>query len=122
MPLISIEVADVGAVSDGYHTFNDLYAHRHALFCALAASHPKLSWAATEHHDQSPMYEGYFLAGMSLPTGDISYHLPVLYWSLLEEAGVPTHEYAPVPFDGHTPEDVVGRLLEWSRLGCRHDV
>lgn len=122
MPAITIEVADVGAVSDGYHTFSDLYEHRHALFCALAVSHPEISWTATEHQDQSPMYEGYFLAGMNLPVGSVSYHLPVSFWSLLESAGVPTYEYAPVAFDGHTPEDVVARLLEWAGLGCRHDI
>lgn len=122
MPNITIEVADVGAVSDGYHTFNDLYAHRHALFCALAASHPKVAWIATEHNDGSPMYEGYFIAGMVLPTGDVSYHLPLSYWSLLEDAGVPVHEYSPREFDGHTPDDVVVRLIEWTRLECRDDV
>lgn len=34
--------------SDGYHTFAELYEHRHALFLCLMASAPSLSWKARQ--------------------------------------------------------------------------
>ena len=35
---------DMGEVSDGYHTFNELYAHRVRLFSTLMRAHPDKSW------------------------------------------------------------------------------
>lgn len=31
-------------ISDGYHTFGDLYKQRTLLFCALCNAYPELSW------------------------------------------------------------------------------
>jgi hypothetical protein len=100
---------DPGEISDGYHTFNELYAHRHALFAALAKSHPDLSWRSRLHHDGEE-WPGWFIAGMRLPSGDISYHLPSDHWDALE--GVPILDRG-VEWDGHTPGDVVTRLRNW---------
>ena len=44
---------DPGEVSDGYHTFNELYEHRHALFLALMKAYPQWSWYSGKHHDGS---------------------------------------------------------------------
>lgn len=104
------QVADPGEVSDGYHTFNELYDHRIALFIALAKSHADISWKAPKHDDGSTI-EGWFIAGMNLPTGDITYHLPDTYWDLL--TGVEALTKAP-KWDGHTSSDVVKRLNEWT--------
>jgi hypothetical protein len=100
---------DPGEISDGFHTFNELYAHRHALFCALARARPELAWRSASHHDGEE-WPGFFIAGMRLPTGDISYHLPKDRWDDL--AGVPVLARG-VEWDGHTPADVVQRLKEW---------
>lgn len=100
---------DPGEISDGFHTFAELYDHRHALFIALARSNRHLAWRSREHSDGKPMFEGYFIAGISLPTGQISYHLPVALWDHLgdlEDNGVEQPAY-----DGHSPSDVVQRLL-----------
>ena len=103
---------DLGEVSDGYHTFDELYNHRHLLFIALMRSNPEMSWRARVHEDGS-MYEGWFVAGMELSTGNISYHLPVEMWELLDFSKITTMKNAP-KFDGHTPNMVIERLRKWA--------
>jgi len=101
----------VGKVSDGFHTFDELYEHRHILFIKLMNCRPDKSWKSRKHEDGS-MYEGdWFVAGMCLPTGDVTYHLEGKYWDM---AKVQEHEFAP-PWDGHTAEDVLNRLSNWER-------
>ena len=100
-----------GKVSDGFHTFEELYAHRHILFVKLMNSHPDWSWKSWKHDDGS-MYEGgFFVAGMRLPTGDISYHLDGKYWDMVK---VQELDFAPA-WDGYTSEDVWNRLSNWEQ-------
>ena len=105
-----------GETSDGYHTFNELYDHRCHLFAALMLSHVGISWKSKLHADGS-VYEGWFICGMHLPTGDISYHLPESMWEQLD--GITTQQFAP-EWDGHTSADVVKRLSGWQRRWLRH--
>jgi hypothetical protein len=98
----------IGDTSDGYHTFNELYEHRHSLFIALANSYLSISWKS-KFHDDGTMWDGWFIAGMRLPTGDITYHLPIKCWDLLRCKEI---EKA-YPWDGHTSHDVVNRLNKW---------
>jgi hypothetical protein len=98
--------------SDGFHTFKELYDHRIALFIALMKSHPELSWRANNHDDGTGI-DNWFIAGMHLPTGDISYHLPATDWTKLDNVGIKTSNRSP-KWDGHTPADVVSRLNSWS--------
>lgn len=113
MGTITIET-EVGKVSDGYHTFDELYEHRCILFVALMKTNPKISWRANNHDDGS-MFEGeWFVAGMNLPTGDITYHLPQWTWKMLDNVGIKTSNLAP-KWDGHTPRNVVKRLEKWVR-------
>lgn len=102
---------NTGEISDGYHTFDELYAHRCLLFVNLMRSNPKDSWRANNHHDGSGL-DGWFIAGMNLPTGSVSYHLPVKMWTLLDGKGITTTNRAP-EWDGHTSQDVVDRLSAW---------
>lgn len=102
---ITIEVTDLTRVSDGYHTFQELYDHRNHLFMALMKSFPDLSWKSKKHHDGSG-YEGWFIAGIHLPTGDITYHLPEWLWVHCPAKEL---EFAP-EWDGHTSKDVLKRL------------
>lgn len=96
-------------VSDGYHTFSELYAHRCALFAALVKSHQQGSWKSKQHADGTVL-DGWFVAGMKLPTGDITYHLPIeQFWDILTVSEL---EFA-LPWDGHSSDDVVKRILEW---------
>lgn len=105
---------DVGQISDGYHTFGELYDHRSILFIALMQSNPDISWVADLHEDGS-MFPGFFIAGMELPDGQITYHLKRHPWfkCLVQgRANIKYITYAP-PYDGHTPEDVIERLEKW---------
>ena len=101
---------DTGNVSDGYHTFNELYAHRCSLFAGLMKSHKQLSWKSRVHNDGTG-YDGWFIAGMNLPLGTITYHLPTeQFWD--STADITELEVAPV-WDGHTSDDVIKRIIDW---------
>lgn len=110
-----------GEVSDGYHTFGELYEHRRALTAVLAASAASAgdSWRSKAHHpEDSPMFEGgYFIVGIVLPTGTITYHYKLKHWD--DFGAVPELEHAP-KWDGATPDDTVTRLLELARLVAGH--
>lgn len=108
---------DTNKVSDGYHTFKELYDHRIALFIALCSQFEFMSselgrnegrpWKSKLHHDGSSM-DGWFIMGLFKDKGEqISYHLPNEYWDKL--SWVEVLDKAP-EWDGHTPEDVVKRL------------
>jgi hypothetical protein len=98
-----------GETSDGYHTFNELYAHRGHLFVALCAALDSGYdiWRSKSHADGSS-YPGFFIMGIGkVPGRQITYHMPDGYWALTEFAE--TLERAP-EWDNHTPVDVLTRL------------
>ena len=99
-----------GETSDGYHTFNELYEHRHALFMALASITD--SWMSKKHHDGSEM-EGWFIAGTNLVPSVISYHMPMRLWDTCVKTGAEVLEKAP-EWDGHTSKDVIDRLMKYA--------
>lgn len=109
---------DPGQVSDGYHTFDELYEHRCLLFAALLSCHNFGGWKSRKHDDGTFM-EGWFVAGASLLTVArekmITYHLPEKHWDLVD---VEELERAP-KWDGHTSEDVLDRLKGWLMHGRR---
>jgi hypothetical protein len=102
-----------GQTSDGYHTFDELYAFRKAFNAALFNE-----WAANgkydvhkswRHHDGELCFGGgWFIVVAMLPTGQISNHYEEKDWDLFRE---PEVEKAKYEFDGHTGEDVIDRLL-----------
>lgn len=107
---------------DTYHTFDELYVHRHTLFIALckkvvqyheAMMHMQdgnnVVWRSKRHHpSNAAMYDGWFILGIGTnPMSQITYHLPLHYWSQTDFAN--TFESAPL-WDGHTSEDVIKRL------------
>ena len=109
-----------GKISDGFHTFDDLYEHRVALFIALCKVYAETDfsewgrecpdvWRSRNHHSGgSPMYDGWFVMGIGKKKGQqISYHIPVSEWENTNFAQ--TLKNAP-EWDGHTPEDVIERI------------
>lgn len=100
-----------GAVSDGYHTFDELYEHRTMLFFALMRAFPDRSWISNMHHDGTS-FEGWSIGGMHLPCGDITYHFKDKYWALANKTGAKVVTKAPC-WDGHTSADVLARLQMW---------
>lgn len=102
--------ADMGEVSDGYHTFSELYAHRIALFIALCGmiddGHGNV-WRSKAHSDGS-IWLGWFILGINTKMGEqITYHLPISDWERTDFAR--TVDKAP-EYDGHTSADVLSRL------------
>ncbi len=97
-----------GYTSDGYHTFNELYAHRNELFVALMQENgcKDKAWFSKKHADGT-MFEGMFIAGLNLPAGVITYHLENKY--LRNFRFIKELDKAP-EWDGHTSEDVIYRL------------
>lgn len=106
--------------SDGYHTFRELYEHRYALFIALCKIYDnyitpmnsRVHCYKSLKHSDGTMYHDSFILGMvvkqfSGPELQISYHLPLRLW---EKINVIELDYAP-PYDGHTSNDVIERLL-----------
>lgn len=101
---------DIGDVSDGYHTFNELYHHRAVLFSIICNQNARYAWKSKLHSDGS-MYDNMFIVGMNLPIKGnvypISYHYDIYpYWDMFKVKEI---ERAPV-FDGYTPWDVADRL------------
>lgn len=100
-------------ISDGYHTFKELYSHRIELFIALCNTmdrHRDVStppiWKSKKHSDGSS-WEGWFICGIGKDKGkQITYHLPLEKW---DDLHVDVLDQAP-EFDGHTPADVLERL------------
>jgi hypothetical protein len=95
-------------ISDGYHTFGELYKVRCLLFVALIQAHKEKAWRASKNAD-GVKWDGWFICGLHPQHGSqITFHLPEKMWLLLE--GIETHEINPY-YDGHTSEDVLERLL-----------
>lgn len=99
----------VGSISDGYHTFDELYHHRALLFFSAAMMVPELAWKSMQHDDpEFPMYDGMFICGITTPDGQATYHYDINpYWDMLQYVQV--LECAP-KYDGHTPAQAVERI------------
>jgi hypothetical protein len=112
-------LCDTSKVSDGYHTFGELYQHRFLLFCGMAYLAIRMPfegtlycWKSKTHWiygELQPVWDGWFVAGIEIGGKMITYHLPLEYWDLFD--GI-EREQAP-PHDGHTSQDVIDRLKEW---------
>jgi len=126
-----------GQVSDGYHTFDELYEFRKmynaALFNEWAKQNTQLLQIPLQKQSDVPMYViqpnykakynvhkswkhydgelcfggGWFIVSAMLPSGLISNHYEAKYWDLFK---IPEVEKALFEFDGHTGKDVLERL------------
>jgi hypothetical protein len=98
-----------GNISDGYHTFDELYEHRVTLFIMLCRHIDEATpvWRSKVHSDGTSI-KGFFLLGIAKRKGaQISYHLPMGHWD--DTAFAETLDRAPA-WDSHTPQDVLRRL------------
>lgn len=104
--LRAVPAVDVEKMSDGYHTFADLYEQRLILSAALAKNNPH-AWKSKRHDDGSePFGGGWFIMGFDTDEGCYTYHYELKDWDLFQckELG------KGKPWDGHTSKDV-RRLL-----------
>lgn len=100
-------------LSDGYHTFNELYDFRKMYNACLFNEWAKMgvhnvhkSW---RHHDGEKCFgkDNWFIVSAKLPSGLISNHYKKEDWDLFQ---VPEVDKALFEFDGHTGKDVLERL------------
>lgn len=100
-------VDDIGKLSDGYHTFDDLYNQRCILFAKLVEVYKDKAWKTKRHEDGELCFGGKnFLVCIDTPQGPYSYHYPLKDWDLFKCKELPKAKH----FDGHTSKDV-GRIL-----------
>lgn len=94
-----------GKISDGSHTFEELYYHRMVLFATICNQNKDKAWKSKKHDDDT-MFENYFIVGIETREGTYTYHYELKYWGMFE-----VRELINAPeWDGHTPDDV-NRLI-----------
>jgi hypothetical protein len=112
------DMEDKGNISDGYHTFNELYEYRllynASMFNELAKQGLYDVHKSKKHSDGTIPFgdENWFIVQAELPTGQISNHYEMKDWELFH---VPEKEKAN-HYDGHTPQDVAKRLRDFLTL------
>ena len=124
--IIGDEVKSIEELTDGYHTFNELYLYRvlynAAFFNGLAFYD---NWAdgswhvefdvhkSKRHSDGEECFGGeWFIVMAELPTGQISNHYEMKYWDLFK---IPEKGRANV-WDKHTPQEAAERLKNFLLL------
>ncbi len=113
---------DSDEVSDGWHTFGELYHYRmlynagmvNALVKLLPGNARNEPFCKSWRHSDGELCFGkdnYFVVVMQLPTGQVSNHYKGEHWDLFK---VPEVDRAP-EYDGHTPQHAAERLEKYLR-------
>lgn len=98
-----LKLNNKGDLSDGYHSYNELYKHRMILFSIICNQNQEVAWKSRLHHDETMFdIEDYFIVGIDTPQGQFTYHYQMKYWDLFD---VKELKKAP-EYDGHTPDDI----------------
>lgn len=114
----NITEEEIGEVSDGYHTFNELYYYRllynAAFLNTLAWYQDNINtfniYKSKRHHTGEECFGGgWFIVMVDLPTGQVSNHYEMKYWDLFK---IPEKEIAD-EWDGHTPQIAAERLRKF---------
>lgn len=105
----------IDKVSDGYHTFEELYYYKLLYNAAFFNELPKgYNVHKSKHHSDGEecFGGGWFIVMATLPTGQINNHYEMKYWDLFH---CEERIYAD-SWDGHTPEDVANRIKNYIEL------
>ena len=102
-----------GSVSDGYHTFDELYEYRKAYNAALfnewSRNRTYPVQRSISHSDGSPCFGGgWFIVVAQTPFGQISNHYELKDWDLFHDVSAVD---CPMEYDGHTPKQALERLI-----------
>ena len=107
------EVAGVKRIddlSDGFHTFRQLYYQRMMLFAVIVKQNKDKAWKSLRHEDGELCFGGeWFIVGVDTPEGSYTYHYENNYFSLFDCEELERGKH----WDGHTEKDVT-RLLSLS--------
>lgn len=94
-------IVNPSQLTDGYHTFQELYVHRMELFAVICRQNQAHAWKS-KLHDDGTMYPNYFIVGINTPSGPFTYHYRMDSWDLFD---IKELERAP-EWDGHTSADI----------------
>lgn len=100
---------DAGELSDGCHTFNQLYHQRAVLFACVVKQNKNKAWKSFKHSDGKYCFDSdgeWFIVGVDTPQGSYTYHYSKEYWDMFDCQELECGK----EWDGHT-EDDVNRLL-----------
>ena len=108
----SLKPEEIENISDGYHSFKELYEFRKvynaALFNEWAKNNKYNVHKSLKHNDGELCFGGgWFIVVAVLPTGQISNHYKMEDWDMFD---IKQFDKALYPFDGHTSKDVINRL------------
>lgn len=96
-------------ITDGHHTFGELYHCRMVMSAVICNSNSHLAWKSKLHDDGS-MFDDSFIVGVETPDGSYTNHYHMEHWDMFT---VEILDRAR-PWDGHTADDI-GRLLSLVR-------
>lgn len=95
-------------ISDGYHTFKEIYNHRKILYILLCIQHANQCYWA-DHKEWNSI-----VLVWNSEKGQISYHVSYdmkpMFQDHIKEIPFSEHKY-----DGHSSEDVLHRLMALTR-------
>lgn len=90
-------------ISDGFHTFGQLYFQRMILFATLVNLFPEISWKTKRHEDGEECFGGgWFLVTIDTPEGAYGYHYRLEDWDKFNCMEL----YKAKHWDGYTEENV----------------
>lgn len=93
-----------GTLSDGFHTFNDLYYQRCILFATICNLNKNIAWKSKKHSNGKKCFDSdnWFIVGIDTPEGSYTYHYEIKYWNLFSVQELEKGK----EWDGHTEKDV----------------
>ena len=100
-------VKNIEDLSDGFHTFKQLYFQRMMLFAVIVKQNKDKAWKSLRHEDGELCFGGgWFIVGVDTPEGSYTYHYEAKYFDLFDCDILDYSKH----WDGHTEKDVM-RLL-----------
>ena len=100
-------VSEINDLSDGFHTFRQLYYQRMMLFATIVKQNKDRAWKSLRHEDGELCFGGgWFIVGIDTPEGSYTYHYENNYFGLFDCETLVNAKH----WDGHTEKDVT-RLL-----------
>ena len=102
-------IDDIEDLSDGYHTYKELYHQRAILFATIVNQNKGKAWKSWKHSDGNYCFDSngeWFIVGVDTPEGSYIYHYSKEYWDYFHCKELECSK----EWDGHTEKDV-GRLL-----------
>lgn len=103
---------EIDDIHDGFSSNVELYTHIYVLLMTLVKSHPQGAWKSRKSHDGIEL-DGIFFVGLELPTGIVSYEMPLeKFWDFIYD--VKQLERAPKVENSH--EENIIKLAKWIGL------